>query len=369
MILVGGKGTRLKALTKDMAKPAVSFGGKYRLIDFTLSNLTNSQIGTVGLVTQYEPYELMQYIARGASWDLDTIDGGITFLTPYAKNNDVLWQKGTAHAIAQYFNFIKEHQATDVLILSGDQIYKMDYQEMIKEHQAANRDLTIAVTEVKLQDATRFGIFEIDENQRVLSFEEKPKQPKSTKASMGIYLFKTSTLYSLLKNASNKQSVDFGKHIIPKALASGFQVGVHQFRGYWRDVGTIQSLYDANMDLLEDENFLGLNSSKHLPVYSKSLNLEPHIVLADGEIKQSVVSDGSVINGRVTHSTLGYRVHVHDGAVVEDCVILSDVVIGERAHLKNCIVNHKTVIPDDFIFTPIEVAILDQEELGGARYE
>lgn len=369
MILVGGKGTRLKALTKDLAKPAVSFGGKYRLIDFTLSNLTNSQIDVVGLVTQYEPYELMQYIARGASWDLDMIDGGITFLTPYAKNGDVLWQKGTAHAISQYFNFVKEHQAKMVLILSGDQIYKMDYQDLIAEHQKNGSDLTIAVTEVSPHETHRFGIFELDEQGRVASFEEKPKQATSNLASMGIYLFNTECLEKLLEGASSKHSIDFGRHIIPTAIQTGSKVGVFRFQGYWRDVGTIESLYEANMDFLQDPTFLGLNSSKHLPVYSKSLNLPPHIVLSDGEIKQSVIADGCIINGRVVHSTVGYHVQVRANARIEHCVILPYAVIGERAVIKNCIINQKTVIPDDFVFTPETLAIIDQAPDGGVLIE
>jgi glucose-1-phosphate adenylyltransferase len=360
MILVGGQGTRLKELTRDIAKPAVSFGGKYRLIDFTLSNLTNSQIDIVGLVTQYEPYDLMRYIGRGASWDLDTIDGGIAFLTPYAKNGDVLWQKGTAHAIAQYFNFVKEHQADRVLILSGDQIYKMNYQELIKDHLTHDRQVTIAATHVPLEEAPRFGILETDGDGLIVSFEEKPKKPKGTLASMGIYLFNTGALETLLSGADSAESIDFGKNVIPKAIASKLRVGAYVFEGYWRDVGTVESLYAANMDMLDDPNFLSLNVSKHLPVYSKSLNYPPHVVLDDGEIKGSVVADGSAIDGVVVRSTIGYRVQVRKNARVENCVVFPGVVVGEGARIKNAVVNKDVVIPEGFVFEPERVAILDR---------
>jgi glucose-1-phosphate adenylyltransferase len=359
MILVGGKGTRLKELTNDIAKPAVSFGAKYRLIDFTLSNLTNSQIDVVGLVTQYEPYDLMRYIGRGASWDLDTIDGGISFLTPYAKNGNVLWQKGTAHAIAQYFNFVKEHQAERVLILSGDQIYKMNYQDLIKDHLTHDRQLTIAATRVPIEEASRFGILEVDAEGMIQSFEEKPAKPKGDLASMGIYLFNTNVLERLLGDAESAESIDFGKNIIPRAINEKMRVGAYTFEGYWRDVGTIESLYEANMDMLDDKQFLKLNISKHLPVYSKSLNLPPHIVLCDGEIKDSIIADGSTIDGIVIHSTVGYEAVVAKGARIEDCVIFPGVVIEEGADLKHCIVNRNTVVPAGTIFHPKNVEIFD----------
>ena len=369
MILVGGKGTRLKELTKEIAKPAVSFGAKYRLIDFTLSSLTNSQLDVVGIVTQYEPYELMRYIGRGASWDLDTIDGGITFLTPYAKNGDVLWQKGTAHAVAQYFNFVKEHQARQVLILSGDQIYKMDYQNLVREHLLNNRQLTIAATEVPWNEAHRFGILDVDASSRVVGFEEKPKQPKHNLASMGIYLFNTEVLESLLQGANTAESIDFGQNVIPSAIYGGMNVGVYRFKGYWRDVGTIESLYEANMDMIDDQDFLGLNSSKNLPVYSKSLNLPPHIVLEDGEIKASIIADGCVIDGKVFHCTVGYSCIIKKNASVSNSVILPGCVIGEGAIIENAIVNHNVKVPDHFVFRPKQVTILDTIEQGGLVYE
>jgi glucose-1-phosphate adenylyltransferase len=311
----------------------------------------------------------MRYIGRGASWDLDTIDGGISFLTPYAKNGDVLWQKGTAHAIAQYFNFVKEHQADRVLILSGDQIYKMNYQELIKDHLTHDRQITIAATDVPMSEASRFGILEVDEEGLIVSFEEKPKRPKSTLASMGIYLFNTSALDTLLSGADSAESIDFGKNVIPKALASKMRVGAYRFQGYWRDVGTVESLYEANMDMLDDPNFLGLNVSKHLPVYSKSLNLPPHVVLDDGEIKGSIVADGSVIDGIVLHSTVGYRVQVRKNARIEHSVVFSGVVVGEGARIKNAVVNKDVRIPPYTVFEPEHVTILDASafEKGGTK--
>jgi len=285
MILVGGKGTRLKEITKDTAKPAVSFGAKYRLIDFTLSNLTNSDIDVVGLVTQYEPYELMGYIGRGASWDLDRLDGGLFFLTPYAKNGDVMWQKGTAHAISQYFSFVKEYEANYVLILSGDQIYKMNYREMLKHHLTHNAMITIAGTRVAAEEASRFGIIEQDEEGLAKGFEEKPVHPKSNLASMGLYIFNTKVLEELLSNADSEDSIDFGKNIIPRSIRDGLRVSVYEYEGYWRDVGTVESLFNANMDMLDDPQFLKLNVSKDLPVYSKSLNLPPHIVTSSGVVQ------------------------------------------------------------------------------------
>jgi len=279
MILVGGAGSRLQEITKDTAKPAVSFGAKYRLIDFTLSNITNSNIDVVGVVTQYEPYDLMNYIGSGASWDLDVTDGGISFLTPYARSGGVLWQKGTAHAIKQYFRFVKENEADYVLILSGDQVYKMDYQKLFEHHLTHNAEITIAATKISQEEASRFGILELDEKGYVVGFEEKPDNPKSNLASMGLYLFNTDTLEALLSGASAEDEVDFGKNIIPKSIRQKKQVSAYVFDGYWKDVGAVESLFQANMDMLDDIDFLTLNLSKNLPVYSKSLNLPPHICL------------------------------------------------------------------------------------------
>ncbi len=364
MILVGGKGTRLKEITKDTAKPAVSFGAKYRLIDFTLSSLANSNIDVVGVVTQYEPYELMNYIGSGASWDLDPIDGGIKFLTPYASSGEVMWQKGTAHAVRQYFNFVKEYQAEYVLILSGDQIYKMDYQKMLAHHINHQAAVTIAAVEVEPSEAERFGILATDARDRVISFEEKPATPKGNLASMGLYLFNTSDLERLLAVGKQDEIIDFGKNVIPNAIAAGVPVYSYHFKDYWRDVGTVESLYQANMDMLDDPDFLGLNVSKNLPVYSKSLNLPPHIILEDGVVKCSVVADGSVIDGTVIHSTIGYRTVVMKNARIENCVILPDVFVSANAHLANVIVNQGVIVPEDYRLIADHVVVLDATNLG-----
>ncbi len=362
MILVGGKGTRLKEITKDTAKPAVSFGAKYRLIDFTLSNLTNSDIDVVGLVTQYEPYELMGYIGRGASWDLDRLDGGLFFLTPYAKNGDVMWQKGTAHAISQYFSFVKEYEANYVLILSGDQIYKMNYREMLKHHLTHNAMITIAATRVPLKEASRFGIVEVNQEGLATGFEEKPAHPKSTLASMGLYIFNTKVLEQVLSGSDSEDSIDFGKNIIPRSIRDGLRVSVYEYDGYWRDVGTVESLYDANMDMLDDPQFLNLNVSKDLPVYSKSLNLPPHIVTDSGSVQNSIVADGSLIEGNVRHSVLSYQSHILPGALVTDAVLLPGVTVGENAVLRNCVVNKNVSVPPGFHYECKSVDILDQTD-------
>lgn len=368
MILVGGKGSRLNEITKDTAKPAVSFGGKYRLIDFTLSNLAHSNIDVVGLITQYEPYELMNYIGNGGSWDLDTIDGGISFLTPYAKSGEVQWQKGTAHAIYQYFSFVKQYQADHVLILAGDHIYKMDYQKMFDHHLQHNADLTIASVDVPKEETQRFGIIQYDSDTRMTGFEEKPQNPQSLHASMGIYLFKTDVLETLLRGIGHEESIDFGKNVIPNAYKEGYQIFSYPFDGYWKDVGTIDSLFQANMDMLDDPNFLSLNVSKGIQVYSKSMNLPPHIVLEDGIIKKSVIADGSIIDGTIIHSTVGYQVVVMKNAHIENCVLLPQVFISENVRLKNVIVNKGVIIPENYTLIADEVIVIDSSnmmEVGG----
>ena len=363
MILVGGRGTRLGDITKTTAKPAVSFGAKYRLIDFTLSNISNSNIKTCGIVTQYEPFELMNYIGSGASWDLDYIDGGIKFLTPYSKSEDVLWQKGTAHAIKQYFRFIKDYQPDYVLILSGDHIYKMNYNLMLKHHQEKGSEITIAATEVDIADANRFGILEVDDFSRLINFYEKPENPKSNLASMGIYIFSYRTLEKIFTKDNDDQLVDFGKNIIPYSLSMNYDFSVYKYKDYWRDVGTIESLYQANMDLLETPNYLGLNSSKHLPIFSKSLNLPPHIILDCGNVTSSVIADGSIIGGKIHHSTIAYQVEVDRESTIGDCVILPNVKIGKQVHLRNVIVNKETIIPDNYRLTAEKLTLITQDNL------
>ncbi len=367
MILVGGRGTRLEEITDATAKPAVSFGAKYRLIDFALSNITNSNIGVCGIVTQYEPFELMYYIGSGASWDLDVLDGGIRFLTPYSRKDDVLWQKGTAHAIKQYFHFIKEYKARYVLILSGDHIYKMDYQKMLDHHLRNNAEITIAATEVDQSETHRFGILEATSNNKVIGFEEKPENPKSNLASMGIYIFSIEVLEELLNKASDSD-IDFGKNIIPKSIELNKEVSLYKFDGYWKDVGTVESLYNANMDLLDDSDYLSLNVSKNMPIYSKSLNLNPHVILSKGKVVNSVIADGCLINGEVTHSTIAYEVTIEAGAKVIDSVILPNSVIGWNSYLKKVIVNKGVIIPENYRCESDSVILITEDnlfEVGG----
>jgi glucose-1-phosphate adenylyltransferase len=363
MILVGGRGTRLGDITKEIAKPAVSFGAKYRLIDFTLSNISNSNISTCGIVTQYEPFELMNYIGSGASWDLDYIDGGVRFLTPYSRHENVLWQKGTAHAIKQYFRFIKDQRPDYVLILSGDHIYKMDYQEMLKTHIEKKAEVTIAATRVNINEASRFGIIEVDQNNKLMSFYEKPDKPVSDLASMGIYIFSHDVLEELFFNSSEEELIDFGKDIIPYCVKINKDIVVHEFNDYWRDVGTIESLHQANMDLLEDSDFLGLNSSKHLPIFSKSLNLPPHMVMDSGVIKSSVIADGSIIAGSVIHSTVAYQVSIGFASVIRNCVVLPNAIIGNNVEIENAIINSGLNIPTNYYSKSKKVRLITKENL------
>jgi glucose-1-phosphate adenylyltransferase len=365
MILVGGKGTRLKELTKDTAKPAVSFGAKYRLIDFTLSNIANSDIDTVGVVTQYEPYDLMHYIGSGNSWDLDVVEGGIHFLTPFSKKGGVKWQRGTAHAIRQYANFITEYNADHVLILSGDHVYRMDYKKMLASHLEHNADLTVAGTEVPKEEAHRFGIFNVDDDGFATTFTEKPPEPDSTLASMGIYLFNVDVLKKLLLEICGEDDVDFGKNVIPAAINNHMRVHVHGFEGYWRDVGTVDSLYEANMDMLDRPDLLKLNQSADKPVYSRSYNLPPHLVGDRADIRHAVIADGADIQGTVKRSTVGYEVLVEAGAVIEDSVIFPNVRIGRDAVLKRVIVNRNVVIPDGFHLEAKRPTLIDLADMKG----
>ncbi|MDA3932023.1 MAG: sugar phosphate nucleotidyltransferase [Tenericutes bacterium] len=361
MILVGGKGTRLGDMTKYKAKPAISFGGKYRLIDFTLSNLSHSNIDVCGIVTQYEPMEMMNYIGNGASWDLDYTDGGIQFLTPYLKKEDIEWQKGTGHAIKQFFDFVENYQSDYVLILPGDHIYKMDYNKMINAMEEDDSDITIASTRLVQDDLHRFGVIELDESNYITRFLEKPNNPTTDLVSMGIYIFKKDVLKELL--FSNTDLPDFGRDIIPEALKQNKKILSYEFKGYWRDVGTIQSLYNANMDMLDNPGFLGLNSSKNLPIFSRSLNLVPHIVLYAGLVQNSVIADGCKINGQVKHSSIAYQVDIKSHSVIKDCVVFSKVQIGEFVHIENAIINEGVIIPKNYESINSKCVLITQENL------
>lgn len=342
MVLVGGRGSRLDPITRRKAKPAVMFGGKYRLIDFVLSNLTNSQIDTVGMVTQYEPHELMHYIEHGASWDLDLIDGGIQFLTPYTDYEGDRWQKGTAHAIRQHMHFITQHDPDHVLILSGDHVYKMDYTELIEAHKQSGAAFTIA-SFTPHDTLSRYGVLEVDADGFVNDFEEKPQTPQGSQASMGIYVFKREALEAIL-SPNMPEGFDFGKDIIPRALNDNYPIYAYPYDGYFRDVGTIQSLYEANMDLIDHPELLRLNDYKQLPVYTKSSDYPPHHVMLHEPIRDALISDGCMIQGRVERSIISPNVVIRENADVKNSIVFPGVTINENCTLENVIVLEDTVV-------------------------
>lgn len=345
MILAGGQGSRLKALTKNVAKPAVPFGGKYRIIDFPLSNCANSGIDTVGVATQYRPLELHTYLGTGNAWDLDKRDGGVFILPPYAREKGADWYKGTADAIYQNLNFIDTVDPEYVLILSGDHIYTMDYAKMLAAHKEKNAGATIGVFEVPWDEAPRFGIMNTDKSDgRIIEFEEKPPQPKSNLASMGIYIFTRDLLDKYLKDdAENENSShDFGKDIIPKMLNDNVRMYSYAFEGYWKDVGTIESLWQANMDLLEDEPPFKLSGSWR--IYSSNPSLPPQYIGPDAKVSRSLINEGSKILGEVEHSVLSSGVNVGAGAKVTDSVILPFAVIEDGAVVDHAIVAQGSVI-------------------------
>ena len=345
MLLAGGQGSRLYALTEKNAKPAVPFGGKYRIIDFPLSNCVNSGIDTVGVLTQYQPLVLNDYIGNGLPWDLDRAQGGVKILPPYQGKNGADWYRGTANAIYQNMAFIQRYDPDYVIILSGDHIYKMDYSKMIDFHKKHNADATIAVIDVPIEEASRFGIMSVDEKGRIFKFSEKPKNPDSTKASMGIYVFSTKVLFDYLTaDAADETSAnDFGKNIIPAMLANGEKMVAYPFSGYWKDVGTITSLWEANMDLLGDNPEFSVGN-EDWRIYSRHNAHAPQFVGDSAVIDNSSITEGCQIYGTVRNSVLGAGVRVMKGAVVEDAVIMEDVVVGEGATVKYSIIDEEVTI-------------------------
>ena len=340
MLLAGGQGSRLYALTEKTAKPAVSFGGKYRIIDFPMSNCVNSGINTVGVLTQYQPLVLNEYIGHGSPWDLDRAQSGVTVLPPYQAKDGGQWYKGTANAIYQNLAFINRYNPDYVLILSGDHIYKMDYSRMIEVHKKNCADATIAVLNVPIEEASRFGIMNTDENLRITEFEEKPKNPKSTNASMGIYVFSKDILVKYLdQDELNPQSNnDFGKNIIPAMLEDGLRMFAYPFEGYWKDVGTIDSLWQANMDLLGSNPVFNLRDPD-FKIYSRHEARPPHWMGEQGKTINSLVTEGCEIEGFVDNCVLSSGVKVCRGAYVKDSVIMSDVVIGEGSVVNYSIID------------------------------
>ena len=345
MLLAGGQGSRLYTLTESTAKPAVKFGGKYRIIDFPLSNCINSGLDTVGVLTQYQPLVLNEYIGNGQPWDLDRSRGGVMVLPPYQGKNGADWYSGTANAIYQNLNFIDRYDPDYVLILSGDHIYKMDYSAMLDYHKKMNADCTISVLEVPLSEASRFGIMNADENGKIFEFEEKPKQPKSTKASMGIYIFNAKLLreYLIADENDPNSSKDFGKNIIPKMLGDGKSMYAYPFSGYWKDVGTIASLWEANMDLLGEKPEFDLYD-KNWRIFSRTSARPPQFIGEDAKIHGSMMSEGCEIYGCVENSVLFDGVYVAPGAVVRDSVIMSGTRIEAGARVEYSIVDADTVI-------------------------
>ncbi len=345
MLLAGGQGSRLYALTTKTAKPAVSFGGKYRIIDFTLSNCVNSGLDTVGVLTQYQPLVLNDYIGNGLPWDLDRTFGGLKILPPYQGHSHADWYRGTANAIYQNIEFIERYDPEYVLVLSGDHIYKMDYSKMIAYHKAKGADCTIAVIEVPISEASRFGILTTDENNRIVKFTEKPKDPDSTKASMGIYVFSKQKLLEYLRadEEDENSSKDFGKNVIPAMLAAGESMYAYPFEGYWKDVGTIGSLWEANMDLLGKRPKLSL-SDRGWRIFSRHYALPPQYIGESAKVEDSVITEGCEIYGTVRNSVLGAGVKVAYGAYVKNSVIMENTVIKEGATVNYSIIDSECEI-------------------------
>ncbi len=351
MLLAGGQGTRLGVLTQAVAKPAVPFGGKYRIIDFPISNTINSGIDTIGVLTQYQPFELNQYIGNGQPWDLDRLNGGAFVLPPYQKGKSGEWYKGTANAIYQNIDFIDRYNPEYVLILSGDHIYKMDYSEMLDSHKKNNADCTIAVLNVSIEEASRFGIMNTNENNEIYEFEEKPKHPKSTKASMGIYIFTWSKLRDyLIRDEENKDSSnDFGKNIIPMMLKDGQRLFAYEFSGYWKDVGTISSLWEANMDVLHPEvSGLTLNDRKW-KIYARNTAEPPHYIGENAVISNSIVSEGCNIDGKITNSVIYHGATVEQGAEIKDSIIMPGTKVGANSRICHAIVGWNAAIGENCV--------------------
>lgn len=345
MLLAGGQGSRLGVLTRNIAKPAVPFGGKYRIIDFSLSNCNSSGIDTIGVLTQYKPFQLNSYIGIGSAWDLDVSEGGVFVLPPYVGDKGGVWYKGTANAIYQNMDFIEFFNPRYVLVISGDHIYKMDYSLMLDYHKKQKADATIAVLEVPWDEASRFGIMNTDEEGIITKFEEKPPHPKNNLASMGVYIFNWPVLkeYLELDEADPRSENDFGKNVIPRMLMSGLRLAAYKFSGYWKDVGTIESYYSANMDLLAAKPELDI-FEEHLRIYSKPPILPPHYVSARSRIKNSLVPDGCMILGEVEHSVLFPGVYIGEGSKVQDSIILPNVRIGAHSLVRGAIIGENTVL-------------------------
>lgn len=354
MLLAGGQGSRLGVLTAKVAKPAVSFGGKYRIIDFPLSNCINSGVDTVGVLTQYQPLRLNTHIGIGIPWDLDRNVGGVTILPPYEKSKGSDWYTGTANAIYQNLEYMESYNPDYVLILSGDHIYKMDYEVMLDYHKANNADITIAAMPVPIEEASRFGVVITDDSNRILEFEEKPPQPRSNLASMGIYIFSWPVLRDALIKMQDEPGCDFGKHIIPYCQGKGDRVFAYEYNGYWKDVGTLGSYWEANMELIDIIPEFNLYE-EYWRIYTKSDIIPPQYISSEARIEKSIIGEGSEIYGEVINSVIGAGVVIGKGAVVRDSILMQGCVIGEGAKVDKAILAE-------------EVKIGDYAELGVGEY-
>ncbi|MBR7061768.1 MAG: glucose-1-phosphate adenylyltransferase [Clostridia bacterium] len=371
LILAGGQGSRLGAMTHKVAKPAVPFGGKYRIIDFALSNCSNSGIDTVGILTQYKPQQLSSHIGIGTPWDLDRVHGGVAILPPYMSEAGGDWYRGTANAVYQNLGYLDQFDPSYVLILSGDHIYKMDYRKMLDAHIAAGADATIAVIDVPLEEASRFGIMNTDETGRITSFDEKPEHPKSTLASMGIYIFSYANLKKHLEDDALDPASDndFGKNIIPAMLAAGENLQAYRFEGYWKDVGTVQSFWEANMDLLKADNDVKLFQNDW-KLYTETASIPSQYIGAEAKLTDSLISEGCVILGEVEHSVIfpgvkiGRNVRVVDSIIMEDCVLEDNVIVN-----KSILLTGVTVKANNVVGNGADIAVIDEGRvLSGSGY-
>ncbi|MBO5242397.1 MAG: glucose-1-phosphate adenylyltransferase [Lachnospiraceae bacterium] len=346
MLLAGGQGSRLGVLTAKVAKPAVAFGGKYRIIDFPLSNCINSGVDTVGVLTQYQPLRLNTHIGIGIPWDLDRNIGGVSVLPPYEKSNNTEWYTGTANAIYQNIEYMDSFNPDYVLILSGDHIYKMDYEVMLDYHKEKGAEVTIAAMPVPIEEAKRFGILITDENRKISEFEEKPENPRSNLASMGIYIFNWKTLKDGLVENASQPSLDFGKHVIPYCHANGAPCYAYEFNGYWKDVGTLNSYWEANMELIDIVPEFNLYE-EYWKIYTKSDSLPPQYVSSDSEIEKCIIGEGSQIYGKVYNSVIGCGVIIGEGTVVRDSIIMNQTEIGAGCELNKAIIAEQVEIGDN----------------------
>lgn len=371
MILAGGQGSRLGVFTKRIAKPAVSFGGKYRIIDFVLSNCSNSGIDTVGVLTQYRPLILNSHIGTGSHWDLNRINGGVHILQPYMNEKEGNWYRGTAHAIHQNMDFIDSYNPEYVLILSGDHIYKMDYSKMLDHHKKMGSKATIGVIEVPWDEASRFGIMNTNEDSSIYEFEEKPANPKSNLASMGVYIFDWKMLKGYFEEVDNNGANydDFGKNLIPKMLEDQIPMFAYPFKGYWRDVGTIESLWEANMDIIKSNDEIDLNSSKW-KIYTNTMSMPPQYIGKDSDIQKSLVADGCKVLGKIENSVLSHGVSVGSDSIIKDSVIMPNVKIGKNVIIEKAMIGEGAIIEDNTIIKEQDgINVISEYEVVKAQLE